>query len=61
MLKKAVSEAAADGSTGGVTFSPARPELLKQFYPDRLRWGCFRSENDAWEKARLGAPGLGGW
>jgi len=26
-----------------------------------LRWGCFRGENDAWEKARLGAPGLGGW
>ena len=37
MLKKAVSKAAADGSTAGVTFSPARPELLAQFCPDGLR------------------------
>ena len=34
MLKKSVSKAAADGSTAGVTFSPARPELLAQFCPD---------------------------
>jgi hypothetical protein len=55
------SKAAADGSTGSVTFSPAHPELLAQFCPDGLRWGCFRGENDARENARLGAPGQGGW
>ena len=60
MLKKFASKAAADESTGGVTFSPAHPELLAQFCPDGLRWGCFQGENEAWEKARLGAPGLGG-
>ncbi len=37
MLKKTVSEAAADGGTGGVTFSPTRPKLLAQFCPDGLR------------------------
>ena len=37
MLKKDVSEAAAEESTGGVAFSPARPELLAQFCPDGLR------------------------
>jgi hypothetical protein len=30
------NKAAADGSTGGVTFSPTLPELLAQFCPDRL-------------------------
>jgi hypothetical protein len=35
--KRPFSKAAADESTGGVTFSPARPELLTQFYPDGLR------------------------
>jgi len=33
MLKKFASKAAADESTGGVTFSPVRPELLPQFCP----------------------------
>jgi len=61
MLKKTGSKAAADESTGGVAFSPARPELLTQLYPDGLRWGSERCENEAWEKVRLGAPGLGGW
>ena len=37
MLKKPASKAAAEKSTGGVTFSPARPELLAQFCPDGLR------------------------
>ena len=31
MLKQAVSKAAADGSTGGVAFSPAHPTLPRQF------------------------------
>jgi hypothetical protein len=37
MLKKFDSEAAAEEGTGGVTFSPTRPELLAQFCLDRLR------------------------
>jgi hypothetical protein len=37
MFKTAVSKAAVDESTGGVAFSPARPELLAQLYPDGLR------------------------
>jgi hypothetical protein len=37
MLKSPFSKAAADESTGGVTFSPTHPELLTQFCPDGLR------------------------
>jgi len=37
MIQKAVSKAAAEESTAGVTFSPARPELLAQFYPNGVR------------------------
>jgi len=29
--------------------------------PSGVRWGSERCENAAWGKARLGAPGLGGW
>jgi len=35
--KSSSSKAAAEESTGVVTFSPARPELLAQFFPDGLR------------------------
>jgi hypothetical protein len=60
MIQKAASKAAAEESTAGVTFSPTHPELLAQFYPDGVRRGCFRGENEAREEARLGAPGSGG-
>jgi hypothetical protein len=33
MLKKAVSKVAVDESTGGVAFSPARPEQLRSSIP----------------------------
>ncbi len=39
MLKKFASKAAADKSTGGVTFSPARPELLSAVL---IRWATLR-------------------
>jgi len=45
MLKKVDSKAAAAESTGGIAFPPARPELLVQFSPDGLRWGCVQGEN----------------
>ena len=37
MLKQAVQQGRSRARTGGVAFSPARPELLTQLYPDGVR------------------------
>ena len=52
------SKTAADERTGGVTFSPARPKLQRSSVPMDLK--IHQGENEVWEAARLGAPGLGG-
>jgi hypothetical protein len=44
MLKKVTSKAAASKEAKAYA---------------SVRWASERCENDAWEKARLGAPGLG--
>ena len=46
MLKKVIQQGRRDDTTGGVA--------------SQFRYGLCRTENEAWEKARLGAPGLGG-
>ena len=60
LLKMVASKAAGETPTGGVPVSPARPSLLTQRFSDGVRRGLWRTENDAWEPARLSAPGLGG-